>query len=133
MHMCILVTFPIAHRALPDVEAMEELFTATVIVDLLSTLPKRSANVQIQCWNTQKEQRGRTRALLYSLGQQITAAQVKRLDTLRLSYEVLYNLRLSCSTEDFLTTLSQRGVHSKKLREKLCSVLESSRMYDSRH
>ena len=43
---------------------------------------------------------------------------MKRLDTLCLLYEVLYDLRLSCSTEDFTTTLSKRGVCSKRLREK---------------
>ena len=104
---------------------MEEVFTATAVVDLLSTLPKRSAKVQIQCWNTQKEQRRRTSTLLYSLGRQITAAQAKRLDTLSLSYEVLCELRRSCSTEDFMRRLSQRGVRSRKLREKLSSVLDS--------
>ena len=114
-----------AHRALPDVEAIEELFTATAKVDLLSTLPKRSPKVQLQCWTTMKEQRQRTSAFLYSLGRQITAAQAKSLDALNLSYEVLCELRRSSSTEDFMTELFQRGVCSRKFREKLSSILDN--------
>ena len=113
-----------AHRVLPDVEAMEELFTATAIVDL-SNLPKQSPKVQLQCWTTVKEHRQRTSALLYSLGQQITAAQAKRVDALNLSCEVLCELRRSSSTEDFMIKLFQRGVWSRKLREKLSSILEN--------
>lgn len=127
------ITLSIAHRALSDVEAMEELFTATPIVELLGTLPKRSAKVQIQCWNTMKEQRRRTSALLYSLGRQVTAAQAKRLDALSLTYEVLCELRQSCSTEEFMTTLFQRGVRSRKLRERLSSLLDLRAKHPVKH
>lgn len=64
----------IAHRALPDVEAMEEVFTKTALVDLLSSLPIQSAKQQLQKWHTLKEQRCRTSSLLYALGKQVTSA-----------------------------------------------------------
>ena len=113
-----------AHRALSDVVAMEELFTEKSLVDLLTSLPLRSVKQQLQLWNTQKEQRRRTSNILYSLGRQITSPQAKRLDELHLSVSALCEIRASCSDDDeFQTTLMQRGVRSKKLREKLTSAL----------
>ena len=103
---------------------MEELFMWTDVVDLLSSLPKRSPTEQIQCWKVQKEQHRRTSSLLRSLGRQITAAQAKRLDALNLSYEVLREIRQCYSGEEFVKTLLERGVRSKVLREKLKTVLD---------
>lgn len=72
---------------------MEELFTEKSLVDLLSSLPKRSARQQFQPWNKQKEQRRRTSSILYSLGWQITTSQAKRLDELNLSFPVLCEIQ----------------------------------------
>ena len=125
--LCTLLPFISAHRALPDVEALDELLSEKALVGLLPSLPKRSPRQQIQLWNSQKDQRRRTSTLLYSLGRQITATQAKRLDSLNLSYDVLCEIRVSCSGEDFQKTLLQRGVRSKKLREKLISALDQRR------
>ena len=117
-------TSPSAHRALPDVEAMEELFTNTALVDLLTSLPKRSPTQQLNLWMSQKDQRLRTSSLLYSLGRQITATQAKRLDSLGLSHDVLREIWVSSPSEMFQETLLVRGVRSKKLREKLTSIFD---------
>ena len=89
-----------AHRALPDVEAMEELFTSTDLADLLSTLPVRSPSQQLRLRRTQKEQRSRMTSLLYAQGKCITAAQAKRLDELRLSYTTLCEIGASIATDE---------------------------------
>ena len=113
-----------AHRALPDVEALEEVFMGTRLVDLLSSLPTRPARQQVELWRVQKGQRTRTTRLLHSLGNRITAAQAKRLDTLGLSHTVLCELRAaSAGDEEFQKVLREREVHSKPLREKLAAVV----------
>ena len=57
---------------------------------------------------------------LYSLGQQIIAAQAKRLDELSLSFPDLCEMRASCTSDDeFQKSVMHQGVHTKKLREKL--------------
>ena len=94
--------YSLAHRALPDVEAMEKLFITTDLKNLLSSLPARCAVNQLQLWREQKEQRNRTSALMYSLGKGVSVLQAKRLDTLKLSYEALTDIRiLASSDEDF--------------------------------
>ena len=125
--LCINIShtlvFHPAHRALPDVEAMEEIFTNSSTVDLLSSLQKRTAKHQLQPWTTQKDQRKRTCSIIYSLGRQITP-QAKHLDEPKLSYTVLCEIRgASRDDEDFQRALLQHGVWSKKLRGKLMSAI----------
>ena len=101
---------------------MEEIFTSQAIVDLMSSLPKRSPRQQLQLWNSQKEQRRRTSGILLSLGRQITQQQAKRLDELNLSFPALCNIRAAYKVDsDFDKALLQQGVRSKSLREKLAS------------
>ena len=115
--------FP-AHRALPDVEALVELFTQTALVDLLSSVPIRTARQQLLIWRTQKEERGRTCSLLQALGKRVTVPQAKRLDTLHLTYPVLRQIRSSCASNDeFQKVLWQRGVRSKPLRQNLTDIV----------
>ena len=79
-------------------------------------------------WREQKEQRNRTSALLHSLGKRVSVPQAKRLDTLKLSYEALRDIRMSASSdEDFKKQLSEKGVCSAALREKLTVILKMSR------
>ena len=94
-----LLSFP-AHRALPDVEALVELFTQTALVDLLSSVPTRTARQQLLLWRTQKEERGCTCSLLQALGKRVTVPQAKGLATLHLMYPVLRQIRSSCASND---------------------------------
>ena len=119
-----------AHRALPDVQALEELLMSTPLLGLLASLPKRSATQQLQLWRLQKNQRIRTTTLLHSLGNRITAAQAKRLDAyaLQLSYTALCTIRENTAGDtEFQRILLERGVRSKPLREKLTAVLPKYR------
>ena len=120
--ICMLIKYisNTAHRALTDVEALERIFTDTPLQELLPRLPSRTASSQLHIWTRQKNQHGRCSFLLRALGKKITSAQVKRLDDLGLTYDKLRFLRKSSdSTDDFVTTLSSKGVNSKALREKL--------------
>jgi len=101
-----------------------QIFMSTRLVDLLSSLPTRPARQQVELWRVQKGQRTRTTRLLHSLGNRITAAQAKRLDTLGLPHTVLCELRAaSAGDEEFQKALRECGVHSKPLREKLAAVV----------
>ena len=53
----------------------------TRLVNLLSSLPTQPARQLVELWRVQKGQRTRTTRVLHSLGNRITAAQAKRLDT----------------------------------------------------
>ena len=94
-----LLSFP-AHRALPDIEALVELFTQTALVDLLSSVPTRTTRQQLLLWRTQKEERGCTCLLLQALGKRVTVPQAKRLATLHLTYPVLRQIGSSCASND---------------------------------
>ena len=72
---------------------MERLFTATPLVNLLSSLPVRSPRKQLQLWTAQKDMHILASRLLCRLGRGITKAQAKRLATLSITYEVLVQLR----------------------------------------
>ena len=114
-----------AHRALPDILAMEKVFTHPSLVSCLSKLPTRSPKKQMTAWIEQKRLFQRITALVKSLGKpSITKTQAKRLDTLGLGYEDLSKLR--CTHKDkevFMQALKDKGVNSKPLREKLSKIL----------
>ena len=116
-----------AHRALPDVIAMEKVFSHLSLVGCLSKLHIRTPQQQSRLWNQQKRLYQRTTSLTKSLGGKpsITSAQAKRLDVLGFSYEELLKLRADCKdTASFLVVLKDRGVKSKPLREKLGKLLK---------
>ncbi len=58
-------------------------------------------------------------ALTKGLGNCITAPQATRLDTLGIALTDLVHLRDTTDKEGFLSTLKEKGVRSKVLREKL--------------
>lgn len=117
----------LAHRALPDVEALERIMLKTDLVHLLSSLPVKSTANQLGAWAMQKNTHNRVTQLLTSLGKQrVTNAQAKRLNELGLSYEALLDLRTSSkSRDDFCDALLKSGVRSKPLRERLGSIIQS--------
>ena len=115
------------HRALPDVLAMEGVFSHLSLVGCLSRLPIRTPQQQSRLWIQQKRIFQRTTFLTKSLGGKpsITSAQAKRLDALGFNYEDLVKLRADCKDmASFLVVLKDRGVKSKPLREKLGKLLK---------
>ena len=109
--------FP-AHRALPDAEALGEIFMHPAMADLITSLPIRPVTEQLEKWQTQKQ--------MWSLKQSLhlSDAWAKHLITLNLSYQDLYELRAShASDEVFQNILQKRGVQSKPLRQKLTAAI----------
>ena len=116
-----------AHRALPDVLALERVFTHSSLAGSLANLSVRTPQVQLSLWINQRNRFRRAGALIKSLGSpSLTSNQAKKLDSLGLSYTELLKLRQdSGSTEVFLATLKDKGVRSKPLREKLARALST--------
>ena len=107
-----------------DVEALEQIMVDTPLIHLLSTLPSRSSNTQVDLWRSQKDRHSRSSKLLWSLGKTITTAQARRLDELGFTFESLNQLRSTAgSAQDFQNSLHSSGVKSKPLREKLTAIL----------
>lgn len=114
-----------AHRALPDVFAMERVLTHPSLVRCLSRLPIRTPGRQIKLWIQQKRAHIRTTSLVKALGKpSLTTIQAKRLDSLGLGFKELLQLRDSHSKEDFLSCLKEKGVRSLLVREKLQKALQ---------
>ncbi len=114
-----------AHRALPDVLAMEAVLTHPSLVKCLSNLTVRSPGKQISLWLEQKRAHSRSTALIKSLGKKsVTSAQAKRLDSLGLGVHELVELRRSHSDEGFLQCLKDKEVRSQALRNKLLKAFE---------
>ena len=116
-----LATFPGAHRALPDVDAMEKVITHPKLARCLSKLLIRSATNQGGLWVAMKRRYFRSAALIKELGKPaVTTAQAKRLDELGLDFQDLLKMNSESKTpEEFQTALKNRGVNSKPLREKI--------------
>ena len=88
-----LATFPGAHRALPDVDAMEKVITHPKLARCLSKLLIRSATNQGGLWVAMKRRYFRSAALIKELGNPaVTTAQAKRLDELGLDFQDLLKM-----------------------------------------
>ena len=109
--MCTLS--PIAgHRALPDVEAMEDIISHESQIYLLLLPPAQEKKAQdiIQQWQKNKELRRERRSLIRSLGQQISYNQANYLLKLGLKYlelrkiwensQMMGNFRRNCKGKE---------------------------------
>ncbi len=110
-----------AHRAFPDVQAMEAVMTHPSLVSCLTNLPIRSPKRQIELWSTQKAVHQQSASLVKALGKPtISKAQAKKLGELGLGIATLKTLRTDCPTpEAFMEALKAKGVKSKPLRKNL--------------
>ena len=118
----ILLMYVGAHRALPNVFAMERVLTHPSLVRCLSRLP---IGRQIKLWIQQKRAHIRTTSLVKALGKpSLTTIQAKHLDILGLGFKELLQPRDSHSKEDFLSCLKEKGVRSLLVREKLQKALQ---------
>lgn len=108
---------------MPDVVAMEKVFTHPSLVDCFSQLPIRPPKKQRSLWIAQKRAFQRSSTLIKSIGKPaVTTAQAKRLDDLGFAYEDLLKLRADSKDRDvFMQALKEKGVNSKPLREKLAN------------
>lgn len=112
----------VAHRALPDVEAVEALFTTSPFHDLLSSLSIRTPQQQIHQWTLQKQKRSHAQCLLRFFGKKISQVHARKLTTEGINHQLLEEWRATCKTrEKFIKTLKNHKIHSKVLQENLCS------------
>ncbi|CAI8051297.1 hypothetical protein GBAR_LOCUS28096, partial [Geodia barretti] len=102
------------HRALRDVEAMEDIFRNESVHNLLTSLSVQTATVTIQKWRKQRELRRKKRSLRDSLGQTITDSQAQSLLKKGLGFSKLCRLRATFLVDDdFQKELQRRKVGSQ--------------------
>ena len=124
---CIIIIG--AHRALPDVLAMERVLLHPSLVRCLSSLTIRCPQQQVKLWMDQKESFLKAAVIIKAFGNPcLTTLQAKKLDSLGLTYEDLAKLlQETGGGETFHKALKDKGINSKLLREKLASSLSHSR------
>ncbi len=120
-----MIVYTGAHRALPDVLAMEAVMTHPLLASSLTKIPVRSAKKQLELWSSQKQAHLRCDTLIRALGKpSITVSQAKKLDQLGLSYKGLVTLWANSGNPNrFSEALKEKGVNSKPLRLKLASIV----------
>lgn len=114
-----IYTYIGAHRALPDVPAMEAVLTNPLMVNCLFQLQINSPQKQLKKWVEQKRAHNRKMVLTKGLGNCVTLAQATQLDSLGIALEDLVQLRNSTDREGFLTSLREKVIRSRALRDKL--------------
>lgn len=119
----------LAHRALPDVEAVIELFTQPPLADCLPNLTIMNSTKLLSKWRSNKDLKRRVTVLISKLGTpSITELQGKRLDELGLDFCTLCQLRSEAhSKETFMEVIRLKGARSKRLREKLALLVHNSK------
>lgn len=125
MHGAVIYTYAVlyysslAHRALPDVEALEELFTQTALKKLLLSIPIRSTEEQLQLWIAQKDIYNQINKLSSTLPD-ISREQARKLVKMGLTYEELCHMCATTKTKDeFKELLKMKGVQRGKLHNQL--------------
>ncbi|ORU90792.1 MAG: hypothetical protein A6F71_07525 [Cycloclasticus sp. symbiont of Poecilosclerida sp. M] len=121
--MLLLLDSTAAHRALPDVEAVESLFMLTPLHDILASLGigVRSPQQQIHLWTLQKQKRQAVQQLVRFFGKKITKAHASQLKEKNITLEILEQWRAEANNvKDFNDTLKEHRVNSKKLQDNLC-------------
>ena len=103
---------------------MEEVFNHESLAGLLPSMPRQSAQEQLQHWEEMKKKRQIKLSLKQNLGRKIKKHQIDRLAELGLSYSKLCTLQEGCAdNEKFQDELRKRGVNIKH-RETLTLALQ---------
>ena len=120
--------FHAAHRALADVEAMEDIFLTSALVEMLSSLPKRSTTQQLlKVENTEGAAEADPESIMLVGEVHHRSAGYSCALTCWISH-TRRCVRSGRLVPDFQTTLSlQRGVRSRPLKEKLTALVPKSR------
>ncbi len=88
-----------AHKALPDVLALERVFIHTALAGSLANFSVRTPQVQLSLWINQRNTFRRAAALIMSLG--LTSTQAKKLDSLGIGYPELLKIEKSVAPRSF--------------------------------
>ena len=92
-----------AHRALPDVLALEAVLRHPSLCGDLESLPFRSPQLQTKLWVQQKRLYTRASHLIKAVGKpSLTSTQAKKLDALEFMFQSISLLRQQCSSQDKL-------------------------------
>lgn len=119
--------FSLAHRALPDVEALEELFNQTSLQRLLWSIPIRSTAEQLQHWEAQKECYKQVTKVCHTLPT-LNKEQARKLVKMGLTYEKLCHMCATTKTkEEFKELLKMKGITRGKLHNELVILYPSLR------
>ena len=117
----------LAHRALPDVEAMESMFMSSSLHDILGSLDIRTPRQQLQLWNTQKQARNAVQRLVRFFGKRITKAHASQLTKLDITPETLQQWKDEAKgVKEFAKTLKEHKVNSKDLQNNLSFLLSEN-------
>ena len=111
----------VAHRALPDVEAVETLFMLAPLHDILASLAIRTPQQQLHLWALQKQKRQAIQQLLLFFGKKITKAHASQLTKQGITHQTLEKWKGEAKdVKEFAKTLKNHKVNSKKLQDNLC-------------
>ena len=116
-----LLLLPTAHRALPDVEAVESLFMLTPLHDILASLGIRTPQQQQNLWEAQKQKRQAVQLLLRYFGKKITKAHASQLTRNNITTQILEKWKGEAKdVKKFVKILKDNKINSKKLQDNLC-------------
>ncbi len=124
--MIVMFCFKLgAHRALPDVVAMERVVTDQSLSNCLSSLTVRCPSQQIKLWLEQKELFMQSTSLIKAFGKPaLTSAQAKKLVSKNLLLDDIKAIFQEVGEDEFHRALKERGINSRPLREKLAKALK---------
>ena len=109
-----------AHRALEDVCAMEQIFTASSLAGILSELTIRGVDKLARTWTLQVQTFKRVSKLLLMFKQAATKCMAKRLDEHGLSYEhMLEQYKSVKSNDEYVQWLRSIGITRKVWHSKI--------------
>lgn len=112
----------LAHRALPDVEALQELYTQPSLQKLFLSIPIRSTGEQLQHWKAQKECHEHVTKFHHILPTEQARILVKK----GLTYNVLCHMCATTKTkEEFKELLKRKGVQRGKVHNRLVTLYPS--------
>ena len=96
-----------AHRALPDVEAMESLFMSTPLHDILASLGVRSPQQQIELWTLRKQKwQAVPQQLVRFFGKKIAKPHASQLTEKSITVEILEQWKLEARRSFRITCVS---------------------------
>ena len=110
------------------VRTMEQLFTSTPLVSMLSSLTVWKIPQLLQAWQDKINKNNRIQQIVIGFKQDTTKSMAQRLETLGLSYAYLAEqYDMAKSPENFVKWLKSVGVKYKAWHEKIVLILKSVR------
>lgn len=124
--MIMIIFWLGAHRALPDVLAMERVILHPSLSVCLSNVLTRCPQHQLKLWLDKKQLYMKSAQLIKCFGKPaLTSAQAKKLVSKNLLLDDLKIIQREVGSEaEFHSSLKTKGINSQPLREKLWKALK---------